>query len=234
MPITVRSLLEHRTGCVYVVDYSVFANVSSVTLLSPHFGGIASVLTTKVQSVGNFDREYLFGHGFGARLAIEAGRRIGNSLIDRMDLCDPTGPTFDMNVDPKPAAKNVACINTSSDQGTTVYNCHQNFRMGYCGWVQLAGWYTAISSHSLCPHFYNLAFNFNFAPNNYYGCYSARAPRVTTSNMKMGYLAEFNRTEHRGDIFVMTAVRAPFVAEGSLVSNEYASLQMLLKTHTCL
>jgi hypothetical protein len=97
VPITVRSLLQHRKGCVYVMDYSHFANVTSISSLTPHFDGIAAVLTTKLQNVGNFDREYIFGHGFGSRLAVEAGMRVGHNSIDRMDLCDPTGE-FDVEV----------------------------------------------------------------------------------------------------------------------------------------
>ena len=89
--ITARSLLQYRTGCVYFMDYSYFANVSSISALSPHFQGIATVLTTKVKNIGNFDREYFFGQGFGSRLAVETGLRIGNNTIDRMDLCDPAG-----------------------------------------------------------------------------------------------------------------------------------------------
>jgi hypothetical protein len=143
------------------------------------------------------------------------------------------GPTFDMNADPKPAAKNVACINTSNNQGTYVYNCHQNFRMGYCGWSQLAGPSISVGNHGLCPHFYNFAFNYNFVPYNYYGCGSTRLPKNTTSNMKMGYLAEFNRTEQRGDIFIMTASQPPFSTENKVIYNEFESLQMSLRAQTC-
>jgi hypothetical protein len=136
-------------------------------------------------------------------------------------------------IDPKPAAKNVACINTSVDQGTYVYNCHQNFRMGYCGFSQLAGPFISVGSHGLCPHFYNFAFKYDFVPNNYYGCGSYRLPTNTTSDIKMGYLATFNRTELRGDIFVMTALHPPFVAGKSLVYNEFDSLLVSMRTHTC-
>jgi hypothetical protein len=83
VPITVRSLLQHRTGCVYVMDYSHFANVTSINTLRANFDGIASVLTTKVQNIGNFDREYFFGQGFGSRLAVATGLKIGNEIIDR-------------------------------------------------------------------------------------------------------------------------------------------------------
>lgn len=91
VPITVNSLIQHRTGCVYVMDYSHFANVAVYTNLSPNFKGIADVLTKKVTFIENYDRQYFFASGFGSRLSVEAGKRIGNQTIDRMDLCDPTG-----------------------------------------------------------------------------------------------------------------------------------------------
>ena len=47
------------------------------------------------------------------------------------------------------AAKNVQCINTSINYGTTVRKCHQNWLMGGCGITQLAvGTYT---EHGLLP-----------------------------------------------------------------------------------
>ena len=53
-------------------------------------------------------------------------------------VCDPAGPGFDYNNHKIPelptlAAKNVQCIHTTNNYGTYNYNCHQNWRMGYCG-----------------------------------------------------------------------------------------------------
>lgn len=110
-----------------------------------------------------------------------------------MDLCDPAGPGFDVNAAVMPAAKNVACINTSNDKGTSVYNCHQNFRMGNCGKTQAAAGSYPLGSHGLCPFFYNLAFKNDFVFQNKYGCTSKRMLKNTTSAVKMGYLGSFNR-----------------------------------------
>lgn len=104
------------------------------------------------------------------------------------------GPGFDMNEDPTPAAKNVACIDTSSDKGTTIYNCHQNFRMGVCGWSQAAAGAPPMGSHGLCPYLYTLAFNTSYVPNNsYYSCTSTRLMKNLTNDVRMGYTANFNR-----------------------------------------
>jgi hypothetical protein len=47
------------------------------------------------------------------------------------------GPGFDATFrktpDPTLAAKNVQCIHTSSDKGTSSRNCCQNWNMGDCG-----------------------------------------------------------------------------------------------------
>lgn len=92
-----------------------------------------------------------------------------------MDICDPAGSGFDgplqgpfgylRSKDPKLAAKNVACINTSTFKGTTVYNCHQNFRMGNCATQQLAS-NDVLTHHRLCPLFYINSFDYKFVPNN--------------------------------------------------------------------
>jgi hypothetical protein len=98
-----------------------------------------------------------------------------------------------MYADPKPAAKNVACINTSYDKGTYIYNCHQNFRMGNCGYSQAGAGSFPLGSHGLCPYFYNLAFKNNFVPNNYYKCHSSRMVINPSNDVKMGYLGNFDR-----------------------------------------
>jgi Lipase len=91
IPLTVSNLLEHRKGCVYVIDYSKYSNTSNYFAMTPHFNGIATVLTKKVQNVANFESQYFFGFSFGSQLSIEVGKRIGQGKIDRMDLCDPAG-----------------------------------------------------------------------------------------------------------------------------------------------
>lgn len=102
-------------------------------------------------------------------------------------------PGFDLATDPKPAAKNVACINTSTDKGTLTYNCHQNFRMGVCGSSQIGASTYPIGSHGMCPYMFNLAFTYDFVPVNLYGCTSTRLAPNQTSSVKMGYMGNFNR-----------------------------------------
>lgn len=124
-----------------------------------------------------------------------------------------------MNVDPKPAAKNVACISTSSDKGTVVYNCHQNFRMGICGFAQVAAGPYPLGSHGLCPYMYLSAFENDFTSNNIYGCYSERSIKSPTNDVKMGYNANFNRSLYQGDIFIATAQYQPYVVINGVITN---------------
>ena len=104
-----------------------------------------------------------------------------------------SGPGFNVRVDPTPAAKNVACINTSTDKGTNFYNCHQNFRMGKCGSSQIAAGAPPMGSHGLCPYYYNLAFTNDYVPVNFSKCSSTREIENPPKGLKMGYNADFNR-----------------------------------------
>lgn len=208
--LTVNNLLKYRGGCVFLMDYSKFANVSDYFTLTPHFAGISAVLLKKFRQIGHFENQYCFGFSFGSRLCIDAGLKLGNQSIGLMEVCDPAGkllvailikywkhgkilgPGFDNTIDPTPAAKNIACIHTSNDKGTMTYNCHQNFRMGLCGFLQAAAGSYPLGSHGLCPYFYNLAFTNEYVPNNAYGCLSTRLASVT-SDVRMGYMGNFNR-----------------------------------------
>lgn len=134
------------------------------------------------------------------------------------------GPGFDKNLDPKPAAKVVGCINTSTDMGTNVYNCHQNFRMGKCGEWQAASGSFPIGSHGLCPYLYNLAFSYDYVSNNHYGCSSKREVKDPPNNVKMGYLGNFNRTLYIGDIFIGTSKYPPYIVNNKVIENQFQSL----------
>lgn len=92
--LTVQNLLQYRGGCVFVMDYSKYANVSNYFSLVQHYEGILAVLTKKVKQIENYDRQYCFGFSFGSRLCIGAGLNIGNQTFGRMDLCDPAGKLF--------------------------------------------------------------------------------------------------------------------------------------------
>lgn len=141
-----------------------------------------------------------------------------------------TGPGFDGShraKDPKLGAKNVACINTSNDKGTSHYNCHQNFRMGVCGHWQIANGPRPLGSHGLCPYFYNISFDYKFEPNNYFNCWSelGRMANLTSSaDIRLGYLGTFNRTLVRGEIFVATARFPPYVVINNVIENSPQTL----------
>lgn len=143
-------------------------------------------------------------------------------------ICTFAGPGFDGShraKDPKLGAQNVACIDTSNDKGTSHYNCHQNFRMGYCGHWQIASGPRPLGSHGLCPYFYNISFDYKFVPDNYFNCWSDRKANLTSSlDIRMGYLGTFNRTLVRGDIFIATARYPPFVVINNVIENSPQTL----------
>lgn len=192
------------------MDYSNYSWVFDYRRLVLHFNKIADVLLRKVQQVKNYDRLYMFGFSFGSRLCFEVGARLGNQVINRIDACDPAGPGFDITlraVDPKRAAKNVACINTSTTKGTSMYNCHQNFLMGRCGKSQPAATRKPLGNHGLCPYFYNAAFIHNFAINNLYNCTTSRSSIDPPEDLRLGFL---NKNFLNGDFFVPTSREFPW------------------------
>lgn len=225
---TISSLLQTRGGCVFLMDYSKYAIEWNYFNLVPHFEGLSALLTKKFKQIGNFDRQFCFGFSFGARLCVDAGINVGNQLIGRMDLCELTGPGFGpiwffwpnpRARDPKLASKNSQCINTSTDKGTSTYNCHQNFRMGTCGESQPAAGPYPLGSHGLCPYFYNSAFDRKFVPNNHFKCTSWNEAKNTT-DVRMGYLGEAERQSVRGEIFIATAKFPPYLVVNDVMDNK--------------
>lgn len=190
---TINNLMYHRGGCVIFMDYSNYSVVADYFVLTPRFFHLAGVLLRKIKQIGNYGKIFMFGFSFGSRLCFEVGARLGSQRIDRIDACDPAGPGFDnmkRAVDPKLAAKHVSCINTSIDKGTSIYNCHQNFRMGKCGSSQPASGPRPLASHGLCPYFYNSAFDNEFTPSKDSKCKSKRTPSEMPDGLRMGYLNE--------------------------------------------
>lgn len=217
---------------------------SSYLKLRPYYHSIADLLFRKVKQIGNYDRMFLFGFSFGSRLCFEAGAKLGHQVIDRIDACDPAGPLFDMNirtVDPKRAAKHVACINTSSDKGTRNYNCHQNFLMGICGRSQVAAGPYPMGSHGLCPHYYNAAFEHNFTARNFYNCPSRRPAKNLPDDFSMGYEKTPEELAIQGDIFVPTGKNFPwndmdnwnyFKLKLTVLSSGVSSINLLITNYT--
>lgn len=84
-------LRARRGGCIVCMDYSYYAQQSYYKLVS-RFDGIADALTGALGEFWQTGIEpantFLFGFSFGARLALEAGRRVGEHRIQQIDgLC---------------------------------------------------------------------------------------------------------------------------------------------------
>lgn len=95
---TINNLLYYRGGCVIVMDYSRFSRQPYVTL-AVNFSPLARVLVKKIQQTTSFyENVFLFGFSFGSRLAFEAGVRLGQQRIERIDACDPAGYEFYVEV----------------------------------------------------------------------------------------------------------------------------------------
>lgn len=220
---TVQQLLSHRGGCVFVMDYSPYSEDVDYFRLVSRFEIISDFLKKKFEQIGNYERQYCFGFSYGSRLCVDAAISVGTEMIGSMDLCDPAGPGFEWThrvKDPKLAAKNVACINTSTDKGTSNYNCHQNFRLGSCGnWQAAAGPYP-LGSHGLCPYIYNLSFDHKFVPNNLYQCSSSRPANITTEDVRLGYVGNYDKTFVQGDIFIATAKFPPYLIIDDVIDNK--------------
>ena len=96
--------------------------------------------------------------------------------------------------------------------------------MGKCGESQVASGSYPIGSHGLCPYLYNLAFTYDYISNSNHGCSSSRMIKNPPSNVKMGYLGNFNRTLYSGDIFISTSKYPPYIVNENLIENQFESL----------
>jgi hypothetical protein len=210
---TISNLTHIRGGCVLFMDYSSLSTVQNYFSLVPHFSSIADTLYRKIIQINSNERLFMFGFSFGSRLCFEVGSRFPfDNKIDRIDACDPAGPGFDnlmSTANPQNAAKNVQCINTSIDKGTSIYNCHQNFRMGRCGILQPGSTTYPKRHHGLCPYYYNSAFKNDFIPRQDNECRSRREPESFPQNLKMGFLG-INHPIVYGDFFIPTSDRSPW------------------------
>lgn len=104
--------------------------------------------------------------------------------------------------DPKKAAKNVQCVHTSNNFGTNIYSCHQNWRMGTCGFFQpvvpieliapkcdmtMSCLKEPLISHNMCPDIYISAFQNDFPNNDKSKCISFRRAQNVPVDYTMGY-----------------------------------------------
>ncbi|XP_065086366.1 uncharacterized protein LOC135708296 [Ochlerotatus camptorhynchus] len=215
-----KNLYIYRGGCVICMDYSTFSS-GAYTYLFRRFDEISSVLLKFVRILQYegmlFDKLFMFGFSFGGQLVLDVGNQVGFNAIEAIDTCDMAGVGFDQDrffkgIHFRNAAKNVQCIHTSIDKGTKLMNkCHQDWRMGQCGFRQPAAGNPPLGSHGLCPVFYNLAFEKNFyAESKPLDCIMLRDPSAEyPSKFKMGY-AEKRKEQVRGELYAQTSNQFPY------------------------
>lgn len=180
------------------MEYKRYSRQPYMTLFSM-FDSISEVLTGKLRQLERQgfspDRGFIFGFSYGGRLAVEAGHRIGPKRLGQIDICDIAGPMFDFRkafVDHRRAAQNVQCIYTSRDKGSRhTTACSQNWKMGNCGWSQVAAQSPPMGSHGLCPYFYLSAFTNDFvAVKKPQECGARSMARNWPQGFKMGYMEQ--------------------------------------------
>ncbi|XP_058463312.1 uncharacterized protein LOC131437771 [Malaya genurostris] len=214
------NLNTYRGGCIICMDYSTFAS-NKYPYLFRRFNDLSAVLLKFLRTLQYegmlFENLYMFGFSFGGQLVLDAGNQIGYNAIQAIDSCDMAGVGFDQDhffrrIDFRSAAKNVQCIHTSTDKGTRLMNkCHQNWRMGQCGFRQPAAGKPPLGSHGLCPVFYNLAFRVKFlAEKKPTDCDMERDSAAQyPTGFRMGYL-ERRKGQVRGELYSQTTNRYPF------------------------
>lgn len=119
----------------------------------------------------------------------------------------------------KDSAKNVQCIHTSGDIGTTSRYCQKDVSVGNCGLSQPAALIPPFLtvSHFMCPVLYNNAFTNDFKmvmkaqvyAATYFSCVSTNA--VDISNLDplfMGYRMDMSAPN--GEYFSLSSIIAPF------------------------
>lgn len=221
-------ILRISGGCVCYVDYTAYTNwdltvANSIEVGRVDFYPIARVVAKKIRHVGNFERMFIFGDSFGGLLAIEVGATGGEGRIGRMHLCDPVRQFWYPKVrrrDPKTASKSVSCVRTDTIVGGEIYNCHQDWRMGYCGYWQPASIdLVSKKSHELCSVLYTYAFDNNFVPKKptLLTRLLCRAKRVADLDSPacrgslMGYRDASDSRGCRGEFFIETTKYPPYV-----------------------
>lgn len=184
-----------------------------------HVLPIATVIEQKIREIGNPARIYMFGISLGSHIAIAAARQSASKAgkINRLELCDTAKLSFFNNPyleNPMAAAKSVSCIH-SSKLGLSDMKCHQNFRLGLCGYEQNFDIpFNRMNSHVICQVLYIRAFTKNMKlnlPNEMkHQCMTNETLPIADLNspacrgVKFGYLANFDKQKCRGNFFVET------------------------------
>uniref|UniRef100_A0A1B0CRY6 Lipase domain-containing protein n=1 Tax=Lutzomyia longipalpis TaxID=7200 RepID=A0A1B0CRY6_LUTLO len=196
VPWMISNLTVFRGGCIICMDYGGYASADRYLRLFRQFDPITEILAGKLrpmEAMGfNLGQGFIFGFSYGGHVAVEASKRVGVRRLEAIDICDIAGPAFDFrraHIDHRNAARNVQCIHTSRDKGSRhTTTCHQNWKMGTCGWFQTAAADPPKGSHGLCPYFYLSAFSNDFlAVPKPMGCMARKPARYWPEGFRMGY-----------------------------------------------
>ncbi|KAL9917208.1 uncharacterized protein ACN427_001827 isoform 2-T2 [Glossina fuscipes fuscipes] len=224
-------LTYHRGGCIICIDYGYWAEETYLKLWR-NFDIITEVLYKEILSLIhkglNPRQSFLFGFSYGGHIVSTIGRRLPPKYkFKKIDICDMAGPGFDFFTDHnhKDAADNVQCYYSSIGKGTRFYDCHQNIRLGQCGYSQLATLTQSLySSHGLCVQIYINAFDHPFyaLQNPPRWCATVNPAQNLPKYFTIGY-KESGYRHIRGDIFVPTGLKYPY----NLSKKQLARFQAL-------
>uniref|UniRef100_A0A1A9ZRD2 Lipase domain-containing protein n=1 Tax=Glossina pallidipes TaxID=7398 RepID=A0A1A9ZRD2_GLOPL len=224
-------LTYHRGGCIICIDYGYWADENYLKLWR-NFDIITEVLYKEILSLIhkglNPRQSFLFGFSYGGHIVSTIGRRLPSKYkFKKIDICDMAGPGFDFFTDHnhKDAADNVQCYYSSIGKGSRFYNCHQNIRLGQCGYTQPASLTQSLySSHGLCVQIYINAFDHPFyaLQNPPRWCATANPAQNLPKYFTIGYKESGYRHIH-GDIFVPTGLQYPY----NLSKRQLARFQAL-------
>jgi len=226
----IERLTYHRGGCIVCIDYGILADASYMWLYRS-FKIISNIITERISLLIreglDSNNGYMFGFSYGGQLATSVGRSLKpHHILKNIDTCDMAGPGFDLvnEVDHSEAAQHVQCLHTSRDKGTHIYTCHQNVRLGNCGYNQPAvASQPYYSSHGLCVQIYINAFDYPF--------YAMRTkPRRCISrnpalNIPRSFTIGYNENPDLdvvGEIFVPTSLNFPYnLSEKEMIASGY-------------
>ncbi|XP_055692306.1 uncharacterized protein LOC129795246 [Lutzomyia longipalpis] len=223
VPWMISNLTVFRGGCIICMDYGGYASADRYLRLFRQFDPITEILAGKLrlmEAMGfNLGQGFIFGFSYGGHVAVEASKRVGVRRLEAIDICDIAGPAFDFrraHIDHRNAARNVQCIHTSRDKGSRhTTTCHQNWKMGTCGWFQTAAADPPKGSHGLCPYFYLSAFSNDFlAVPKPMGCMARKPARYWPEGFRMGY-REPRKWQVQGELFALTTKEYPFTSNAT-------------------
>ncbi|XP_037947671.1 uncharacterized protein LOC119679401 isoform X2 [Teleopsis dalmanni] len=226
----INGLTFHRKGCIVCIDYRHYAKAPYIQLYR-NFKKITDIMYLKLLSLINVgfnpSNGYMFGFSYGGQLATQIGAALKpHFTFYNIDTCDMAGPGFDLfnNFDHTIGAELVQCLHSSRDKGTAFYTCHQNVRLGKCGYTQAAVIsQNRFSNHGLCVQIYINAFDYPF----YAICNGQKLCGTTSAavNIPRGYTIGYKENPNMnitGEIFVPTSANFPYnVQQDELLELSY-------------